>query len=251
MGYGVPGGGPRRCTACRSSVRRGGRGSHGHGRTTSRASGTRPAPPRTRHQARRPGTSAAARRSSDHTAASPRRSHQVSSSAATTCAAPACGVTVCAWDMLMPCMTIVGCGATASKARCSPPCATSVAAPMAPRDRSRPPSRHPAAKTGANPAACTHTGGVVPVASACPPAASSTHSAANTAARSPRTGADAVMAPDPVTRPAESTGRVPEPAAAGRESAGRCPARGPRRRSAGSNGLRGKGSSGGSVCCPS
>lgn len=220
IGYGVPGGGPRRCTACRSGIRRGGRASHVYGRTTSRGSGTRPAPPRTRHQARRPGTSAAVRRSSDHTAASPRASHQVSTRAAATCAAPACGVTGCEWDIRMPCMTIVECGATVSKARCSPPWATSVPAPMAPRDRCLPPSRHPAAKTGAKPAACIHTGGVVPVASACPPAASSTHSAANTAARSPRTGADAVMAPDPATRPAGPDGRIPEPADRGSKSTG-------------------------------
>ncbi|EDY56006.2 conserved hypothetical protein [Streptomyces sviceus ATCC 29083] len=142
-----------------------------------------------------------ARRRIDHRAASPRRSHQVSRTAAATWAAVACGVRVwtCEWVMRMPCMTITGCGRAAPKARCSPPWEARVAPPMAARGLSRPPSSHPAANTGTNPAVCVHTGGAVPVARVCPPAASSTQSAANTAARRLRTAGDALMAIDTPT----------------------------------------------------
>jgi hypothetical protein len=65
-------------------------------------------PPAASHQAASPGTNATADRSSDHTAASPRRSHQVSTTAAPTWAAVACGVNAWAWVSVirMPCMTI-------------------------------------------------------------------------------------------------------------------------------------------------
>ncbi len=153
----------------------------------------------------------AVRRSSDHRAASPRRSHQEAARAARTWAAVAwpvrCGCTVrgvaacvaiaaMAWPGMTAMCAAPGPGRpgrAASKPRCSPAWVSSMAAPMPGSERSRPPSTQPSANTARKPAVSAHDGGRAPMASPCPAAASSTHTAAKTAARRPLTAGDALM----------------------------------------------------------
>lgn len=132
-----------------------------------------------------------------------RRSHQVRTRAAPTWTAVACGVIACAWLMDMPGMANAVLGRVASKARRRPPRVARVPPPMPVNERSRPPSRKAIAKICRTAATCTHTGGAAPMASACPPAAGSTHSAANTTARKLRTAGDALTFAGAAGRPEE------------------------------------------------
>ncbi|MEU0601131.1 hypothetical protein ABZ484_23255 [Streptomyces sp. NPDC006393] len=251
-GYGIRSGGPRRLTACRSRSDRDSEATAKarEPRTAGAGSGAAAA----RHHATSPGTKATARRSSDHNAASPHRSHQDATSAARTWTATAYGLSVregmagegtpwtcadtmcmpCADTMCMPCATTActpwpdigmadtagmegmgwigdragrgpcppGCpmpARVASKPKCRAACVASIIAPIPGKDRSRPPSSHPATNTPAKAAPHTHSGGMSPMASPCPAAASSTHTAANTTARRLRTAADAPIARHPPT----------------------------------------------------
>ncbi|OIJ85509.1 hypothetical protein BIV25_43740 [Streptomyces sp. MUSC 14] len=80
-----------------------------------------------------------------------------------------------------------------SKAMCRAAWVASMVVPMPVRERSRAPRIQPSVNTAAHPAASAHRGGMAPMASPCPAAASSTHTTANTAARRPHTAGDALM----------------------------------------------------------